>query len=167
VTYAYGSHACLVEVDPETGLVEVLKYAVCHDCGTMVNPALVEAQVHGGVVQGLGAALIEELPYDRHGQLLATNFTDYHLPRAAGVPEILVAHIETPALQVPGGFKGAGEGGIIAPPATIANAVEDALRPFGVKVLATPLTPERVWNLLHPEHAQADVADPGRKPVGP
>jgi len=157
VAFAYGTHACVVEVDPETGFVEVQKYAVCHDCGTMVNPALVEAQVHGGVVQGLGGALMEELPYDARGQLLATNFTDYRLPRAAGVPDIQVEHMETPAPQIPGGFKGAGEGGVIPSPAAIANAVADALRPFGVTVTSTPLTPGRIWDLLHPSQGQADT----------
>ena len=159
MTFACGSHACLVEVDPETGIVKVLKYAVCHDCGTMVNPALVEAQVHGGVVQGLGAALMEELPYDQSGQLLATDFTHYHLPRAAGIPEILIEHMQTPAPDVPGGFKGAGEGGIIPSPAAIAGAVADALAPFGVRVVSTPLTPERVWNLLHLPQEQGGAAD--------
>jgi carbon-monoxide dehydrogenase large subunit len=149
VAFANASHACLVEVDPETGIVEVLKYAVIHDCGTMVNPALVEAQVHGGVVQGLGGALMEELPYDKDGRLLATNFTDYHLPRAGGIPEIQVGHIETPSPHIPGGFKGAGEGGTIGSPAALVNAVADALAPFGVTVTATPLTPNNVWNLLH------------------
>jgi carbon-monoxide dehydrogenase large subunit len=155
VAFAYGSHACLVKVSPETGFVEVLKYAVVHDCGTMVNPALVEAQIHGGIVQGLGAALMEELPYDKEGQLLATNFTDYRLPRAAGVPPILIEHMETPAPQIPGGFKGAGEGGVIPSPAAIANAVADALSPFKVRVTATPFTPERVYALLHTSQAQA------------
>jgi len=153
VAFAYGSHACLVEVDIETGFVEVVKYAVCHDCGTMVNPALVEAQVHGGVVQGLGAALLEELPYNGRGQLLATNFTDYHLPRTVSVPHITVEHMETPAPHIPGGFKGAGEGGVIPSPAAIANAVADALRPFGVTITSTPLTPAKVWDLLHPSEA--------------
>lgn len=163
VAFAYGTHVCVVEVDPETGFVEVLKYAVCHDCGTMVNPALVEAQVHGGVVQGLGGALMEELPYDARGQLLATNFTDYHLPRAAGVPSIQIEHMETPAPQIPGGFKGAGEGGVIPSPAAVANAVADALRPFGVTVTSTPLTPGRVWNLLHPPQAQVDAKSEQRR----
>ena len=165
VAFACGSHACLVEVDIETGFVEVVKYAVCHDCGTMVNPALVEAQVHGGVVQGLGAALMEELPYNGRGQLLATNFTDYHLPRATGVPQIKVNHMETPSPHIPGGFKGAGEGGVIPSPAAIANAVADALRPFGVTVTSTPLTAGRVWDLLHPSsQAQAEATtDQGRE----
>ncbi len=165
VAFACGSHACLVEVDIETGFVEVVKYAVCHDCGTMVNPALVEAQVHGGVVQGLGAALMEELPYNGRGQLLATNFTDYHLPRATGVPQIKVNHMETPSPHIPGGFKGAGEGGVIPSPAAIANAVADALRPFGVTVTSTPLTAGRVWDLLHPSsQAQPEATtDQGRE----
>jgi carbon-monoxide dehydrogenase large subunit len=157
VAFAYGSHACLVEVDIETGFVEVVKYAVCHDCGTMVNPALVEAQVHGGVVQGLGAALLEELPYNGRGQLLATNFTDYHLPRTVSVPHIKIDHMETPAPHIPGGFKGAGEGGVIPSPAAIANAVADALRPFGVTITSTPLTPAKVWDLLHPSQAEATI----------
>jgi aerobic carbon-monoxide dehydrogenase large subunit len=164
VAFASGSHACLVEVDIETGFVEVLKYCVCHDCGTMVNPALVEAQVHGGVMQGLGGALMEELPYDKDGHLLVTNFTDYHLPRAGGMPQIQVDHIETPAPHIPGGFKGAGEGGVIPSPAAIANAVADALRPFRVRVTSTPLTPPRVWELLHPSsQAQEAPTDPGKE----
>ncbi len=149
VAFANAAHACLVEVDPETGIVEVLKYAVIHDCGTMVNPALVEAQIHGGIVQGLGGVLMEELPYDKDGRLLATDFTQYHLPRAAGIPEIQIGHMETPSPNIPGGFKGAGEGGIIGSPAAIANAVADAIAPFGVTVTATPLTPNNVWKLLH------------------
>jgi carbon-monoxide dehydrogenase large subunit len=157
VPFAYGTHTCLVEVHPETGFVEVLKYAVCHDCGTMVNPALVEGQIYGGVAQGLGGALMEELPYERSGQLLATNFTDYHLPRAAGIPTILIEHMETPSPHIPGGFKGAGEGGVIPAPAAIANAVADALSPFGVSITATPLTPERVWNLVrYQQNARVD-----------
>jgi len=165
VPFAYGTHACLVEVDPETGFVEILKFIVIHDCGRMVNPALVEAQIHGGVVQGLGGALMEELPYNENGQLLATNFTDYHLPRAAGIPEIQVKHMETPAPNLPGGFKGAGEGGAIPSPAVITNAVADALAPFGVVITSTPLTPARVWDLVHhqQQHTRADVTITRRK----
>jgi carbon-monoxide dehydrogenase large subunit len=158
VAFAYGTHAALVEVDPETGFVDVLKYAVCHDCGSMVNPALVEGQIHGGIAQGLGGALTEELPYDDRGQLLTTNFTNYHLPRAAGIPTILIEHMETPSPTIPGGFKGAGEGGVIPAPAAIVNAVADSLRPFGVTITATPLTPERLWDLVqHRRSARTDV----------
>ncbi len=149
VAFAYASHACLVEVDPESGFVEVLKYAVVHDCGTMVNPMIIEGQIHGGVVQGLGGALMEELPYDDKGQLLNQTFDDYRLPRASGIPEILIEHMETPSPFIPGGFKGAGEGGAIGSTAAVANAVADALLPYGVKITSTPLTPERVWKLIH------------------
>jgi carbon-monoxide dehydrogenase large subunit len=149
VAFAYASHACLVEVDPETGVVEVLKYAVVHDCGTMVNPLLIEGQIHGGIAQGLGGALTEEFRYDAHGQLLSDSLHKYHLPLAAGIPAIQVFHLETPSPHVPGGFKGSGEGGTIGSTAAIVNAVADALAPFGVSVTATPLTPERVWGLIH------------------
>jgi aerobic carbon-monoxide dehydrogenase large subunit len=148
VAFAYASHACLVEVDPETGVVEVLKYAVVHDCGTMVNPLLIEGQIHGGIAQGLGGALTEEFRYDEHGLLLSDSLQKYHLPLAAGIPLIQVEHLETPAPRVPGGFKGSGEGGTIGSTAAIVNAVADALAPFGVGVTATPLTPDRVWNLI-------------------
>lgn len=149
IAFAYASHACLVEVDPETGVVEVLKYAVVHDCGTMVNPMLIEGQIHGGIAQGLGGALTEEFRYDALGQLLSDSLQKYHLPLAAGIPPIQVEHMETPAPHIPGGFKGSGEGGTIGSTAAIVNAVADALAPFGVSVTATPLTPDRVWSLIH------------------
>ena len=149
VAFAYASHACLVEVDPETGVVEVLKYAVVHDCGTMVNPLLIEGQIHGGIAQGLGGALTEEFRYNAQGQLLSDSLNQYHLPLAAGIPPIQVEHLETPSPRVPGGFKGSGEGGTIGSTAAIVNAVADALAPFGVSVTATPLTPDRIWNLIH------------------
>jgi aerobic carbon-monoxide dehydrogenase large subunit len=148
VAFAYASHACLVEIDPETGMVEVQRYAVVHDCGTMVNPLLIEGQIHGGIAQGLGGALTEELRYDTNGLLLSGSLQKYHLPVAAGIPQILVEHMETPAPHVPGGFKGSGEGGTIGATAAVVNAVADALAPFGVSVTATPLTPDRVWRLI-------------------
>lgn len=149
VAFAYASHACLVEVDPETGVVEVLKYAVVHDCGTMVNPLLIEGQIHGGIAQGLGGALTEEFRYNAQGQLLSGSLQQYHLPLAAGIPPIQVFHLETPSPHIPGGFKGSGEGGTIGSTAAIVNAVADALAPFNVSVTATPLTPDRVWSLIH------------------
>jgi aerobic carbon-monoxide dehydrogenase large subunit len=154
VAFAYASHACLVEVDPETGVVEVLKYAVVHDCGTMVNPLLVEGQIHGGIAQGLGGALTEEFRYDAQGCLLSDSLQKYHLPLAAGIPPIVVEHLETPAPHVPGGFKGSGEGGTIGSTAAIVNAVADALAPFGVIVTATPLTPDRIWSLIHESRSE-------------
>ena len=148
IAFAYASHACLVEVDPETGMIEVQRYAVVHDCGTMVNPLLIEGQIHGGIAQGLGGALIEELRYDASGLLLSDSLQTYHLPVAAGIPPILVEHLETPAPHVPGGFKGSGEGGTIGATAAIVNAVADALTPLGVSITATPLTPDRIWRLI-------------------
>ncbi len=142
--FSYATHACIVAVDPGTGVVEVLDYVVCHDCGTMVNPMLVEAQVVGGVAQGLGTALYEEIPYDENGQPLASTFLDYLVPGACEIPDVRVLHMETPSPHTRFGIKGMGEGGAIAPPAAVVNAVNDALRALGAEVARTPLTPERV-----------------------
>ncbi len=150
VTYPYGMDAALVEVDPETGMVRILKYVIVADVGRMINPLIVDGQMVGGMVQGLGAALLEELVYDEGGQLLTTTFMDYLLPTAAELPAEVVVRV-TEAAPSPGnplGVKGAGEGGIIAVPAAVANAVEDALAPFGVTVTALPLSPDRVLGLV-------------------
>ncbi len=142
--YSYATHGAVVAVDPETGAVELLDFAVAEDCGTMVNPMLVEGQIRGGVVQGIGTALHEELPYDAHGQPLAATFLDYHMPGAHELPSIRIAHLHTPATATEYGMKGMGEGGAVAPPAAIANAVRDALASLGVEISETPLTPQRV-----------------------
>jgi carbon-monoxide dehydrogenase large subunit len=149
-TFANATHIAEVEVDIETGKVQILRYIVAEDCGKMINPLLIEAQVAGGVAQGIGAALYEHLQYDENGQLLTTSFMDYLVPTAADIPNLEVGHLETLTPLTVGGVKGMGEGGAIAPPAAIANAVADALAPFGAKVNALPLTPERVWQLAHP-----------------
>ena len=146
--FSYATHAATVAVDPGTGLVEILDYVVCHDCGTMVNPMLVEAQVTGGVAQGLGTALYEEIPYDENGQPMASTFLDYVLPGPTEVPDVRVLHMETPSPHTRFGIKGMGEGGAIAPPAVIINAVNDALRGMGVEVGQTPLTPERLLEAI-------------------
>jgi carbon-monoxide dehydrogenase large subunit len=146
--FSYATHACTVAVDPGTGTVELLDYVVCHDCGTMVNPLLVEAQVVGGVAQGLGTALFEEIPYDENGQPLASTFLDYVIPGAAEVPDVRVLHMETPSPHTRFGIKGMGEGGAIAPPAAVLNAVNDALRRLGAEVNETPITPERVLDAI-------------------
>ncbi|MEL3890183.1 xanthine dehydrogenase family protein molybdopterin-binding subunit [Ferrovibrio sp. MS7] len=146
--FSYATHACVVAVDPGTGLVEVLDYVVCHDCGTMVNPLLVEAQVVGGVAQGLGTALYEEIPYDENGQPLASTFLDYLIPGAAEVPDVRVLHMETPSPHTRFGIKGMGEGGAIAPPAVVVNAINDALRGLNVEISETPVTPERLLAAL-------------------
>ena len=138
----------MVAVDPATGITEILDYAVCHDCGTMVNPLLVEAQVTGGVAQGLGTALYEEIPYDSNGQPLASTFLDYIIPGASEVPDVRVLHMETPSPHTRLGIKGMGEGGAIAPPAAVINAINDALRPLGARIDQTPATAERVLEAL-------------------
>ncbi len=147
-TFTNGAHLAVVEVDLETGRVRVLRYVCVDDCGRMVNPALVEGQVQGGVVQGLGGALLEHCAYDAGGQPLATTLMDYALPTAADVPAIEVHHLETPAPAFAGGLKGAGEAGTTGAPAAILNAVNDALAPWGVMLTEQPLTPERVLRAL-------------------
>jgi CO/xanthine dehydrogenase Mo-binding subunit len=138
----------VVDVDPRTGKVDVLRYLVAHDCGRVVNPAIVEGQVSGGVVQGIGGSLLEELVYDEWGQLVSGSFVDYLIPRAVELPPIEVHHIETPSLLNPLGIKGVGEAGAIGPPAAIAGAVEDALAGLGARVTQCPLTPARVAALV-------------------
>lgn len=144
VTWSYAAHVAVVEVDVETGHVEIENYAIAHDCGIVVNPMLVEGQVRGGTVQGIGGVLHEALTYDAEGQLLSGSLMDYALPRAGDIPDIAVVHLHSPSPLNPLGVKGVGEGGAVAPPAAIANAVCDALQPFGVEFNATPITAERI-----------------------
>jgi carbon-monoxide dehydrogenase large subunit len=150
LTFANATHIAEVEVDIETGKVRIVRYIVVEDCGKVVNPMIVDAQVIGGVAQGIGSALYEHLRYDENGQLLTTSFMDYLVPTATEVPKLEIGHMETLTPLTVMGVKGMGEGGAIAPPAAIANAVADALAPFGAKVTELPLDPERVWNLAHP-----------------
>jgi carbon-monoxide dehydrogenase large subunit len=142
--FSYGTHAVVVAVEPDTGVVEILDYAVSEDCGTMINPMIVDGQVQGGIAQGIGTALYEEIPYDEMGQPLATTFGDYMVPCAPEIPTVRMAHLVTPAQTTEYGVKGLGEGGAIAPPAVIANAVADAFRSIGASFNETPLTPRRV-----------------------
>jgi carbon-monoxide dehydrogenase large subunit len=142
-TYSNGTHAALVDVDIATGLVRVLDYVVVNDCGVLINPLVVEGQIHGGVAQGLGSAWLERLTYDEAGQLLTTSLMDYLLPTTLDVPRIRVEHIQTPSPSE-GGFKGMGEGSLIGAPAALANAVSDALAPFGVLVTEVPITPDQI-----------------------
>jgi carbon-monoxide dehydrogenase large subunit len=142
--FSYACHAAVVAIDPDTGSVELLDYAVSEDCGTMVNPMIVDGQVMGGVVQGIGTALFEEIPYDDQGQPLATTFSEYLMPCASELPEIRVRHMVTPSLFTEYGIKGVGEGGAIAPPAAIANALCDAFRSTGAMFNETPCTPRRI-----------------------
>ncbi|HXO89304.1 MAG TPA: xanthine dehydrogenase family protein molybdopterin-binding subunit [Stellaceae bacterium] len=146
--FSYATHGAVVAVDPETGFIELLDFAVAEDCGTMVNPMIVEGQIRGGVVQGIGTALYEEIPYDEAGQPLAGTLADYLLPGAAELPAIKIGHLHTPAAATEYGMKGMGEGGAVAPPAAIANAVRDALAGIGAEVNETPITPRRVLAAL-------------------
>jgi carbon-monoxide dehydrogenase large subunit len=147
-TFTNGAHLAMVELDLETGRARLLKYVAVDDCGRIVNPALVDGQVRGGVAQGIGGALMEHCAYDDAGQLLTTTLMDYALPAAADLPAIEVHHLETPAPGLAGGFKGAGEAGTAGAPAAVLNAVNDALAPFGVMVTTQPVTPERVLRAL-------------------
>jgi carbon-monoxide dehydrogenase large subunit len=146
--FSYGTHAVVVAVEPDTGEVEILDYAVMEDCGTMINPMIVDGQVQGGIAQGIGTALYEELPFDGAGQPLATTFADYMVPCAPEIPRVRIGHMSTPATSTEYGVKGVGEGGAIAPPAAIANAVVDAFRTIGAQFNETPLTPRRVSNAI-------------------
>jgi aerobic carbon-monoxide dehydrogenase large subunit len=148
VTYASAVHVAQVEVDPATGRVTLLRYVVAHDCGRVINPTIVDGQVHGGVAQGIGGALFEEMVYDETGQLLTGSLMDYATPKADDLPLIETVHLEFPSPRNPLGVKGLGEGGAISPPAAIANAIEDALAPFGVRVTETPVTAARIVALL-------------------
>jgi carbon-monoxide dehydrogenase large subunit len=147
-TTSCATHAAVVEIDPETYRVDVLRYVVAEDCGTVINPMIVDGQVHGGVAQGIGAALFEEIVYDPEGQLLTANLADYLVPSACEIPMIEVSHIEAQSPTTLGGFRGMGEGGTIGAPAAIANAVADALAPLGIEVTELPLTPERLHRLV-------------------
>ena len=149
VTWAFGAHACAVEVDVETGALRLLRYVAVHDCGRPLNPMVVEGQLHGGIVQGIGAALAEELVYDDAGQLVTGSLMDYGVPRADQVPPLEVIALDFPSTRNELGVKGVGESGIISPVPAIANAVEDALADRGVEITRVPLTSASVWEALH------------------
>jgi carbon-monoxide dehydrogenase large subunit len=147
ITWSNACHACTVEVDADTGIVTVLRYVVSEDCGVMINPMIVEGQIAGGVVQGIGGVLYEHVVYDEYGTPLTTTFLDYLVPAATEVPDIEYGHIETRS-PTPGGHKGMGEGGAIGSPPAVFNAVADALALRGVKVTEQPLTPSRIVEAL-------------------
>jgi aerobic carbon-monoxide dehydrogenase large subunit len=147
-SFASGVHGVIIEVDVTTGMVSFVKYVAVHDCGRVINPMVVEGQVHGGVAQGIGGAFFERLVYNEEGQLMNASFMDYLIPTAAEVPTIEVGHIETPSPLSPLGMKGAGEAGVIPVPALFASALDDALAAFGIRVREMPLHPCRVYELL-------------------
>ncbi len=152
--FPFGTHVCVVEVEPETGTVAVRRYIAVDDCGTILNPLLVAGQVHGGIAQGLAQALYEDAVYDEGGQLLTAGFPDYAVPKAAQVPPFELDHTVTPSPHNPLGVKGVGEAGTIGATPAVVNAVLDALAPFGVDHLDMPLTPRKIWEAIR-EHTSA------------
>jgi carbon-monoxide dehydrogenase large subunit len=145
--WANATHVCTCEVDVVTGQVTILRYIVSEDCGPMINPNVVEGQIAGGTVQGIGGVLYEHLAYDADGNPVTTTLLDYLLPTAAESPRIEYGHVETMA-KGPGGYKGVGEGGAIGAPPAVANAIADALAPLGVTITELPLGPSRIVALL-------------------
>jgi CO/xanthine dehydrogenase Mo-binding subunit len=145
----------IVEVDQQTMQVHIDKYVVVHDCGRVINPLILDGQIHGGVAQGLGNAFFEELIYDENGQLLNGSFMDYLLPTASDVPRMIVDHLETPSPLNPLGVKGAGEAGAIPVAALFAQAVEDALDLPDLELLEIPLSPSRLWERVEAERLAA------------
>ena len=148
LAFTNGIQASYVEVDPETGLVKLLNHWVVEDCGTVINPLLVDEQVRGGVIQGLGGALMEECVYDNAGNMTNANMADYLVPMANEMPDIEVGHIETPTMDSELGAKGAGEAGTAGAPAAVMNAINDALSPFDVRINHQPITPQRILKAL-------------------
>ena len=147
-TYPFGTHIAIVEVDADTGEVDVLRYIAVDDCGQIINPLIVEGQIHGGIAQGLGQALYEEAIYDESGQMLTGSFMDYALPKAHNFPRFELDNTVTPSPVNPMGVKGVGEAGTIGSTPSIVNAVVDALKPFGVRHIDMPLRPEKLWKLM-------------------
>ena len=147
-TYPFGAHVCIVEIDPGTGEVEIIRYIAVDDCGRVINPMMVEGQVQGGIAQGIGQALYEEVVYDEAGQLVSGSLMDYVIPKAEQLPEYHCERTETPTKVNPLGVKGVGEAGTIGATPAVVNAVLDALEPFGVRNLDMPLKPEKIWKVL-------------------
>jgi carbon-monoxide dehydrogenase large subunit len=154
-TFPFGTHIVAVEVDRDTGQINIVKYVAVDDCGKQVNPLLVEGQVQGGIAQSIGAALMERTVYDENGQLLTGEFMDYAIPRATDVPEFVLGSTETPSPSNPLGVKGVGEAGTIGATPAIANAVVDALSPLGIRHLDLPFTPERVWRAIQEKEGRS------------
>jgi carbon-monoxide dehydrogenase large subunit len=165
-TFPFGCHICAVEVDPETGEVKIEKYVAVDDCGNVINPMIVDGQIHGGIAQGLGQALWEEVIYNEDGQLVTGTLMDYALPKAHLLPEFTLDRTVTPSPVNPMGVKGVGEAGTIASTPCLVNAVCDALSPLGVRHIEMPLKPERVWNAIQAARSSGPGAEASRKPPG-
>jgi carbon-monoxide dehydrogenase large subunit len=147
-TFPFGTHIAVVEIDRETGEVKFLRYVAVDDCGKVINPLLVDGQIHGGIVQSIGQALYEEVVYDEQGQLITGTLMDYALPKASQIPWMELERTETPSPVNPLGVKGVGEAGTIGATPAIVGAVVDALAPYGVKHLDMPIKPEAIWQII-------------------
>ena len=160
-TFPSGAHVCVVEVDTDTGMVEIVKYVAVDDCGVIVNPMIAEGMVHGGVAQGIAEGLYEEATYDADGALTSANMSAYRVPSAADLPSFVTAHVVTPSTSNPGGWKGVGEAGTIGSPPAVVNAVVDALTPLGVTNVGMPVSPERVWRAIQDARAGSGATTEG------
>ncbi len=149
---ASGVHAMIIEIDPETMALEIMRYAIVHDCGNVINPLILDGQIHGGAAQGIGNAFYEKLSYSPDGQLLSGSFMDYLVPTAMEIPRMVVGHVVTPSPLNPLGTKGAGEAGAIPVGPLFAQAIEDALDGTGIEILEIPLSPSRLWTLVENRH---------------
>jgi carbon-monoxide dehydrogenase large subunit len=146
--YPNGCHVCEVEIDPETGVTEIVRYSVVDDVGTVLNPLLLHGQIVGGIAQGVGQILMEDIRFDETGQLVTGSFMDYAMPRAADIPDVEVESNPVPTKTNPLGVKGAGEAGAVGAMPAVTNAIVDALSEFGVRHIEMPATPERVWRAI-------------------
>ena len=163
-TWPFGAHLCVVEVDAETGAVDVRKYIAVDDCGNVINPMVVEGQIQGGIVQGIAQALFEEVVYDdESGQLRTGTLTDYLVPTANEIPLLVLDSTLTPSPTNALGVKGIGEAGTIASSVAVINAICDALSPFGIKHVDMPASPDRIWKQIHEAHAGSNPGKEARK----
>ena len=162
-TFANGMHVALVENDPDTAETKIVRYCVVHDCGPLINPMIVEGQVHGGVAQGVGGALYERMAYDADGQLQNASFMDFLMPYASEVPDIVIDHQQTPSPLNPLGIKGAGEAGVIPGSAALASAIEDAV---GRRITSMPISPTELYDLVRSESAERTAASTRRAGTG-
>ncbi len=156
MTFPFGAYLCMVELDADTGRIDLLRFEGVDDCGPVVNPLIVRGQVQGGIAQGVGQALMEQVVYDEDGQLVSGSFMDYAMPDAVSTPELRIGHTITPTPLNPLGVKGVGESGTIGSVPAIANAVMDALAPLGIRHIDVPLTAEKVWQAIQDAEGSAD-----------
>jgi aerobic carbon-monoxide dehydrogenase large subunit len=158
-TASYATHGAVVEIDRETFAVRIIRYVVCDDCGRVINPLIVDGQQTGGVMQGVGGALLEEVVYDEQGQLLTGSLMDYLVPCAADAFSVDLCHLENPSPTSLGGFRGVGESGTIGAAAAVANAINDALEPLGVELSELPITPGRIFEAVQRRGQPSDKAN--------